>query len=560
MNPVGVPVDPSALFVVTKLLYLALAVGWAYQIAKGNAGRRPLIGLLFLLLVGWLASNLPLERVYALYVPGDRARNLAWCLSVAAGNPPMSTGIVGYMSLEPFWASLVATLSLFDPARALALYPFLPLLVLAALALSLYRHFRSEKVLGAEDTEEALALRGLLVAVFATLFVTAPLDFIGPYRGYWARAFLLKPNHALGLVLVPFLVQSISRPGRKAALQGGLLAGLLSWVFPVHWAFVCFSLPIYWVLAAAKRLVPLRAGAARLAVVFLISSLFVAPAIYVLLVHYPSALTLARGTYPEEPMRSDWGDIMPIGVSLFFQVTFDQGLVFYLGCAGAFFWLRERTRAGLLWASLLIGAYVLWILNYALYATARAREADEFYNFLIFTLSVAAGYGAFRLLQAVHRVVFAARRDLAPGFLIGATLLLLAPMGFPFWWEPLRMDGHFRRALEPLPPAVREMTDWIREGTAGRDVFITSGEVFAWIPALTGRQVKVVTPDMRQAVLEAAESSGGPRPGQALGAGYLIRDRAMTRELGLSGNAFAGWPVVFENVDFRVHRIAGGRD
>ncbi len=70
----------------------------------------------------------------------------------------------------------------------------------------------------------------------------------------------------------------------------------------------------------------------------------------------------------------------------------------------------------------------------------------------------------------------------------------------------------------------------------------------------------MVTPNLRQAVLQAAESKGSRRPDQALGASYLIRDKAMTRELGLSGNAFAGWPVVFENMDFRVHRIAGGRD
>jgi hypothetical protein len=555
VNPIALPVDPSATFVVTKLLFVALAVIWAYRISKGRAGRESVLVLLAFLLLGWIASNVPLERIYGLEIPSDRGRNLAWCLSVAAGNSPMSTGIVGHVALEPFWASLVATLSLFDPARALAIYPFLSLLVVAVLALSLYRHFRSEELLGGEETSEALALRGLLVAAFATLFVTAPLDFIGPYRGYWARAFLLKPNHALGLGLVPWLLARVARPGWKSAVHAGLLAGLLAWVFPVHWAFVGFALAIYLALVAAKRLLPLRAEAGRVATVVLISSLFVAPAIYVLLVYYPSALTLARGTYPEAPMRSDWGDIMPVGVSLFFQVTLEQGLVFYLGCAGAFFWLRERTRAALLWASLFLGAYVLWAVNYVLYRTARAREADEFYNFLLFILSVAAGYGAFRALQVLHRAVLSLGRKIEFRSLVAASLLLLIPVGFPYWWEPPRMDGHFRQALEPLPPTVRELTDWIRVETGGRDVFVVSGEIFGWIPALTGRQVKVATGDVGREVLRVAEADVA-RPEEALGASYVVRDGALSEELALSEHSFPRWPVVFENRHFRVHRLA----
>jgi hypothetical protein len=535
----------EGLWTLTRLAYLIAIAALAIAVARGRIRGRGVTLCAVLLFLGWFASNQGLSRIYGLIVPGDRARNLSWCMSAAAGNSPLGTGVVGQTSLEPFWASLVAALSLWSPERTLALYPYLSLAAILGVALSLYLHFRRSDV-----------ILGLVVAAYATLFATSALDFLGPFRGYWAKMFLLKPNHTVGFVLIPAVIGVLLQDSRrKAALGGGLLLGVLSLAFIVHWAFLCFALALYLTLTFLLRRADFTSELRTMGVAVAVSAVFVAPGLYVIARYFPHALTLAAGSFPELPMRSDWGDIIPVGVSLFFLATFEQGLSFYLALAGVYYWLSERSRASLLWVSVLFGAYLLWGLNYLLYLGSRAREADEFYFFLIFAQSIAAGYGAYRILGVLGaRLIDSATSRQRAGAL---ALLLAAPLGFPFWWDPMTMDSHYRAALDPIWPPIVDTTDWIRSETHGHAVFLASGDLMQWVPALSGRRSLPFSPGLRERLrrlMDTGENEG-------LGFDYIVWDEALESELGATQTELVQsgcCRLVHDSHAIRVYRAASG--
>jgi hypothetical protein len=210
---------------------------------------------------------------------------------------------------------------------------------------------------------------------------------------------------------------------------------------------------------------------------------------------------------------------------------------------------------------LYIGAYVLWIVNYLLYSTARAREADEFYFFLIYVQSIAAGYGAYWCLKRVYRWTGIAARRKSQAIVLAASLVAVAPLGFPYWWDPLKMDNHFQRALEPLPRAVEQMADWIRQETEGGDVFISSGGVMQWIPALSGRQTRRPTGPIVETL--HLLSTGEPRletkeAFARVGATYIAWNGALMEETGLNHDFFDITPrfeSVFSNEVVRIYML-----
>ena len=539
-------------------MYIALSVTWIYASFRWRNRSVALLGLLALITLAWLSSNYPLQRLYGLLLPGDRIRNLSWCMTVAAGNSPLTTGVIGQIVLEPFWASLVAVASLMSPTRVLRIYPYLSLGAMIGLALVLYFHFRrpsfGERQDEASSPKGSLTpgdLRGLLVAFFVIILVSSPLEFAGPFRSMWARAFLLKPNHILGFVLIPVLLSTLA--GGKAdqksyqrILLSGLLLGLLSWVFVVHWAFICFTFVLYLAVKATCAGEGFRRELWRLSVIVAISSLFVAPGLYVLYKYYPGALTLTRGGNLLSPMQSDWGEILPRYVSLFFIVTLDRGVVFYLSLVGVADWFRRRSRLGLLWTSQVIGAYLLWSINYGLYLTARAREADEFYFYLMFVSSVAAGNGAFVLAIKLFRWATKNISQLAAP--VTATLVLTAvPLGLPYWWEPIRMDGHFRVALEPIPEHVNRLASWIRKETRGTDTMLAAGELIQWIPSFSGRPTLPASRQVLDALRSAVDGTSAEQGGtnsRLPSFNYLVWDPAMSEALGRS------WAVLEKRSDF----------
>ena len=194
LNALGIDVrglDVDALFRAGRFVYLVAYLAWIVLLVRSR--RRAWIwGPALLSLLVWALTTFPLQRPYGLQAPSsDRLRHLWWAATAAAGNPPWESGIVGQRTLEPLWSFFVSLVALRDPARVMSTYAFLPALGLVATAAALAWAFR------------ASPLRATLVPFFVLLASTQPLDYLEPFRIFWARHFLLKPNHALGLALVP---------------------------------------------------------------------------------------------------------------------------------------------------------------------------------------------------------------------------------------------------------------------------------------------------------------------------------------------------------------------
>lgn len=562
MSVTGETPHPDAIFTLLRLAFVAaftVYFAWLRRLPRKRLfSRVALWGPFVFVALAWLASSYALPRLYGLQLPGDRLRNLSWAMSVAAGGSPFETGIIapGQRSLEPVWSFLVGTLGFHDPAIVLAIYPYLSLAVLVLLAFSLHFHFTRTSSDGDQSA------RPLFIVAFCLLCATAPLDFVGPYRSYWSKMFLLKPNHALGLVLLPWIVTLLGGDTKKHVVGAGLVLGLLGWVFILHWAFVGVGLIVYLVLVVVLERPGLNRELGRIVAVGALSVVIVFPWFRMLATSFPTAVTLEAGSYEEDATRSHWGDQLPVSRSLFFLVTFDQGAVFYLGVVGLWWWLRYRSRTRLVWAALLIGSYFLFFANYLLYLTARAREADEFYYFLIFMLSIAAGEGAFRVfcfLASLAERSDSGRRPLA-WERSGAALLLLAPLASAYWWQPSIMDSHYRLALKHLPEDVVSLTSWVRRETDTRAVFIADGDGAHWIPALSGRRSLVPYGEGLATVSEILAQ--GCEPGALASSPY--KDAYLLWDLTLAGHLKLErifpetrdcFEPVFDDGRFRVFRI-----
>lgn len=494
MNLLGIDVrglDVMSFLLLSKAVYLATFLAWVIWIWRSRRLRMPWLPIGFALLV-WLEASYPLQRVYGLNEISDRLRNVWWCASTAAGNAPWESGVVGQQNLEPFWAALVAALAGFDPARVLTLYPFLPALSISLVGVSFFSAFRGwppgDK---SEPLRSSLGpLRTTLVAFFVFLVATGPLDYLNPFRGFFTRTFLLKPNHALALALVPLLVKLLATgpTWRKTALAAVML-GALGWSFIFYWGLFCCGLVLYVLVLALRRKMNWRREAIRLGIIALASAVLVGPYLYYLLTTFPVA-SLAPGEAPDDPQLSLWGDRPPRTASLFFLVTTDLGVVFFLGLMGAWSAWRSGRPFDLLWLAQNAACYAVWTVNYFLLITGRARQSDEIYYFLLFTSAVNASLGALEALRMVPRLLLPG--ELTEARLARSTavaLLLALPLTLPWWWDPSRMDVHFQNSLHPIPQHFLALGEWIRTHSAGSDIFFGGRDVAIWIPALSGRRV-----------------------------------------------------------------------
>ena len=527
VNSLGIDVaglDLEAFFRAGRLLYVAAFVGWVLVVVRARR-RAWAWGPTALALLGWALTTFPLQRPYGLQVPSDRLRHLWWAATAAAGNPPWESGIVGQRTIEPVWSLLVSVLALRDPARAIEVYPFLPALGLLATGAALVWAFR------------ARPLQAALVSFFVLLASTQPLDFLEPFRMFWARHFLLKPNHAVGLAMVPLVLDAVSRPLTAArALVVASLLGLLGWVFVVDWALVCASLACFLGLAALRRCPLKRAEVVRLGGAVVASALFVAPYVWYLARHFPNAVSLSAGDNPAAPAMSAWGDERPRAHSLLFLATFDLGPHFPLALYGAWTLWRRRGRTDLAWLGMLAAAYASWAATAALYAASRARAADEVYWFLVFAVAVHAGLGAHAIVMRAAAALRRERPAWTPRRLAAAMLLAWLPFTFGAWWDPPRTDGHFTAALDPVPGERQALAAWVRARTRGTDVVASTRTSAAWLPALAGR--RVLPFDTAAAAVAGAPLGGArvvvldaPAPTAPVGAVEVYRGAAATAYL-----------------------------
>jgi hypothetical protein len=424
----------------------------------------------------WLETMLPLGRLYALGPSLDRISNLGLCQVVAAAGRPLQTSQAGQLHFEPLWGALVALLSLGDPDRLLALYDWLSLLMAAGFVLAVYIGLRpAGATAGAldEDDGPGSAWERVFAAAGATLLCTAPFDFGGTYRAPWAMTFLLKPNHALGLVLFPLVLRAfagIRGWGRRLAV--GLLLHLLGWVFVIHMAYVCGGLVLFALVSWWRAHPDARRDVTDTAVVIGVNVLVMSPYLAILLWGYP--------IFQPGPTMA-----IPLWSAHLLEPTAGAGIVFTLGLWGFVVLSRRDSRLARVLTAQVAAAFLLWMAYLALSRVNLAKERDELFHWQRFLLGLLAGIGAWdlgaRAARASQTLLQPARRAAVLG-------LVLLPLTVPYWWDPLRMDSYFPSSLEPLPDRVRLPTDYIRQTLSRDAVFAGDRDYARWIAALGARR------------------------------------------------------------------------
>lgn len=512
--PAGEPWS-SAGFLPLAALWLALT--WRL--------RRPGLLLAGVLLANawvWAVTILPLQRPYGFGASHDRLNNVALIAVVTQGGRPLETIQAGQLHFEPLWHGLLAALAAGRVERVPELQHLFSLLTPLAFALTLFAGLRP-----VAPGEEG-AWERAVVAFFATLLATAPLEFLGTYRAPWAAMFLLKPNHALGLCLLPLLLMVVARARSwRGRVAGGLTLHLLGWVFVLHMAFVVVGLCLFALLSWSQRRAERRREILDVAVVVGVNLVVVSPYLALLLLGYPFLQPLPHHAIPSFSAH-------------LLEATLAGGglLVAAAAWGGRVLWSRGD-RLSRLWLTQALAALAIWAAYLLLSALHLARERDESYQWLRFLTAVLAGIGAWDLARRGLATVAEGWR--AGGLPATRALLVCAlvlPFSLPAWWQPERMDACFRGSLQPLPAALVAPAEWLARDAAPQDVVAGDHDYAVWVAALTGRRVLLsakfhAPPGWAERVeLEHGLVRGNaPARTQALAARFGVRYLVVTQRL-----------------------------
>ncbi len=527
MNLFGVDVralDVDAFLAAARHLFPLLALAWLVLVVRRRRPGVLLLGVLLANAYAWLETNWPLQRMYALGPSSDRVNNVALCQVVAAGHSPLHTPQVGQLHFEPFWAVVTAVVSGWSPERLLAIYPFFALATVCGFAASLFFALRPLTAAADASSEEGAwsGWERALIALFATLLSSVPLDYAGPYRVPWAMTFLLKPNHALGLVLFPWVLRGFARiRGWRDRILVGVLLHVLGWAFVIHMGEVCVGLLTFAVLATLLRREEARRDWLDVAAGIGINLLVVSPYLYMLFKGYGVFQSTARMQIP------------PASPHLL-EATTRTAELFVLAVWGAIVAWR-RDRLGRVWASMALAALVLWLAYYPLSILQQAKERDDVYYWLRVHIAVGAAIGAWDLGRRLAARLGAVR--LAPPMRAALLTAVALPFTVPYWWDPSRMDLYFPRSLQPLPAEITGPAAFLRAEGA-RDVILAGDPTAArWMAALTGARVLLArdfaAPGDYASRLElgAALARGGPGDPPADAARYGVSHLVVTKEL-----------------------------
>ena len=467
--------DVPAFLTASRALYPALALAWLAGLFKVRRAWWLLLGAVLANAYAWGVTNYPLLRLYAFGPSRDRVSNVAFCQVVAAGNSPLHTWQVGQLHFEPFWGLLVAAISGWSPERVLTLYPFFALVTAAGFAVSLHLGLRPPaSAAPAGGDAPWSAWERALVAGFATLLCASPLDFTGVYRAPWSMTFLLKPNHAVGLILFPLVLRAFVRiRGWGGRIGTGLLLHLMGWAFILHMAYVAVGLGVFAAWSLLERRPDAGRDARDVSGVIGVNALIVSPYVVMLLVGYPFLVP--------NPFQI----INPLSPHLL-ETTTRSGWLFALGLWGAGVAHRRGDRLGRVWAAQVAGAYLIWGAYLALSAIQMARERDEIFNWLRFLTAASAGIGAWDIAR---RLALWTSRPWTPAMRAAGVALLALPWTLPYWWDPVRMDLYFSGSLRPLPESIRAATDFLRDHTERQAVVAADHDFARWVPALAARRV-----------------------------------------------------------------------
>ena len=482
VNLLGFSVDNLDLpwfLAMTRLGFVALTLLGALMAARASNRRR--IGWIVLGIgmaghtLAWFATMFPLSNPYGANGSMDRENHLGWANVVALGFSPLRTFQVNHLHFEPLWPLLTAMAAGFNVDRVALVFQWEPLVVGLALLLSVrFAWVRGLWPSGRSETEAAFAALGAL------LLTSAPGDFSGPFRNPWALMVLLKPNHALGLVLVPLAALAISRAGTwKSRLFAGFALQLVGWAFVIHMALFVAGLAVFvalsWISRRTDRVKDLMDAGTAVGVNLLI----VSPYLVMLVVAYPflQGSDLYRlSPFSERPMEG----------------PFRLGALFLLSAFGAWRAYRQESRLGRILASQWLAAHIVWQAFPVLGLFGQAREQDEAFYWCRFWTGLFAGVGLF---QAVH-LALTRLRSLKPdgaqglvGLSAALSLTLLLPSLLPAWWDPSEMDQYFVASRKPLPDWISEPNRFIRTSTPPEAVFAGDRSYARWIAAYGARRV-----------------------------------------------------------------------
>lgn len=426
-------------------------------------------------LLAWLATMAPLPNVYGTNGSQDRENHLGWANVVAQGFSPLYTFQVNHLHFEPVWPLLTAMASGFEADRVAVVFQWAPLVVGLLVLLSV-RFVWRRGVEGSEgrDAEAAFAALGAL------LLMAAPGDFTGPFRNPWALTFLLKPNHALGLVLAPLAALALARARCwKSRLFAGFMLQLVGWAFVIHMALFVAGVVVFVVLSWTTKRIDRKKDLTDSGTAIGANLLLVSPYLFMLVVAYPFLEA-------SQAIR-----ISPLSERAL-EGPLRMGLLLLISGIGAWRTYRNGGRLGRILASQWLGAQIAWQLFPLLSLIGQAREQDEFFYWSRFWTGLFAGAGMFTLvlntLSQLRR-----RHDQRPperaGTAAAISLVVLLPALLPVWWDPMVMDQYFVAARKPLPAWIAEPTRFIRAHAPKEAVFGGDRNYARWVAAYGARRV-----------------------------------------------------------------------
>jgi hypothetical protein len=456
--------------------------------------------------VAWFVTMFPLPNVYGTNASMDRENHLGWAQVIVAGNSPIRSFQVNQLVFEPLWPNLVAVASLYRAELVGPTFQIAPLVVGILFMLSVFASFSRGQGGGAEARME-----GAFAAFFAVLLASAYTDQTAPFRYPWALTFMLKPNHALGLVLMPWVLLAVTRAENwKQRLWAGFLLQLLGWAFVIHMAYVISGLMVFVVVSWLQRRPERWRNTRDVAIAIAVNLIVVSPYLYILTEAFNSLGASPRfGLVPQSAHT--------------FDATLRLGLVFPLAVLGAWSLARGPSRFGQALSAQFVAAQINWQIYLVLGLLHLGREMDEALYWVRFMTALVAGIGLWRLGRAaalgLARLAGGSKARVSllglPGR--GAVLLgLAASAALPGWWDPESMDRYFPASLQPTPARVDTPTTFIRNSVDPQAV-VAGDRVFArYVAAFGGRRVLLAeslnpprdTP--RRAQVEAAITRGGP--------------------------------------------------
>ena len=247
-------------------------------------------------------------------------------------------------------------------------------------------------------------------------------------------------------------------------------------------------------------------------------------------------------------------------------LTFDQGLLLVLAAVG---FARHRDPAA---SGLVLGGALGVVAGLAV-PGLNVWPAHAGYRL---GLILAATDPLLQILERAGEWLAAAARIPRVALLdarrlgTAALVLALAPASFVTWWTPSRLDPLVEASRRPLPAALTDATDWIRQATPPDAVFLASDEQAPVLAILGARRLlrapRLFEPpdDARRADAEHRLLRGRRQRDwvQALGVRYIFAAPGEFTEIeaGAPGASVAphGRRLVYSNAKgYRVYEIVG---